>query len=75
MVIKGKGLGIVCMFCYTPFVREKKMLSYGWAGNIEAVGIIENSIANLRLTFGWMYNKVVKDLTKRSHERGSQIHG
>jgi len=51
------------------------MLSYGWAGNIEAVGIIENSIANLRLTFGWMYNKVVKDLTKRSHERGSQIHG
>jgi hypothetical protein len=74
-ILKGKGLGIVCMFCYTPFGWEKKMISYKRVGDIEAVGIIENGIGNLRLTFGWVYNKVVKDFTKRSHERGSQIHG
>jgi hypothetical protein len=51
------------------------MISYIWVEDIEVVGITENSIGNLRLAFGWVYNKVVKDLTKRSHERGSQIHG
>ena len=51
------------------------MISYIWVEDIEVVGIKENSIGNLRLAFRWVYNKVVKDLTKRSHERGSQIHG
>ena len=51
------------------------MISYGWLEDSEGGGVMENSIGNLRLDFRWMYNKVVKDLTKRSHERGSQIHG
>src|SRR5712692_3116240 len=67
-----RGLGIVHMFCYTPFVG--KMINYSKQMSVlQTMGT--NRKQHLRLTFEWVYNKGVKDSTKRSHERGSQIHG